>query len=262
METSYFDILSILPAFFGIVCVLSPLIKKTGRTVDPRKLAYGATSLGVLLTFFGIWRGLQGFDVLDTEGSIPVLLEGLKVAFGSSIVGLFTSLFINLFYVDSTEPEEKSLENLEALMGELKVSLDNFTLNLTNANMEALGSAIDNLVSGLEMGINTETQETISKFKDSVEILRSWQEKYVDEIKSVTDAMDKNAIVTKASSEHLTRTNEVLSELKPVTETIAESIGWVQHALPSFRKRVAVSKVNVDEDKFLNQAGEKNDNDR
>ena len=51
--------------------------------------------------------------------------------------------------------------------------------------------------------------------------------------------MDKNAIVTKATSEHLDRTNEVLSELKPVTETIAESIGWVQQALPAFRKRSA-----------------------
>ena len=49
--------------------------------------------------------------------------------------------------------------------------------------------------------------------------------------------MDKNAIVTKATTEHLGKTNEVLAELKPVTETIAESIGWVQQALPSFRKR-------------------------
>ena len=87
------------------------------------------------------------------------------------------------------------------------------------------------------MGINSETQETINKFKDAIEMLRSWQERYIDEIAAVTDAMDKNAIVTKSTTEHLNRTNEVLGELKPVTETIAESIGWVQKALPSFRKR-------------------------
>lgn len=87
------------------------------------------------------------------------------------------------------------------------------------------------------MGINTETQETIGKFKDSVETLQSWQEKYMDEIASVTDAMDRNAAVTKETTKQLDRTNDVLSELGPITETIAESIGWVQHALPSFRKR-------------------------
>ena len=59
----------------------------------------------------------------------------------------------------------------------------------------------------------------------------------MEEIAAVTDAMDKNAIVTESTTRHLERTNEVLSELKPVTETIAASIGWVQTALPSFRKR-------------------------
>ena len=49
--------------------------------------------------------------------------------------------------------------------------------------------------------------------------------------------MDRNAEVTKETTRQLDRTNDVLSELGPITETIAESIGWVQHALPSFRKR-------------------------
>ncbi len=238
MFLQYFDLVSILPLGFAIVCILNPLVLKiANKKADPRKLAYGATSLGVLLTFFGIWQGLQGFDVTDTESSIPTLLEGLKLAFGSSIVGLFTSLFINLLYVDSREPEEKSLENMEALLGELKTSLDDFTVNLTNANIEALGSAIDSLVSGLEMGINSETQKTIGKFKESVDMLRDWQEKYMDEIEAVTEAMDKNAQVTRDTTAQLDRTNDVLGELGPVTERIAESIGWVQHALPSFRKR-------------------------
>ena len=235
MIFSYLDIISIIPFIFGIICLTSHFIKR--EIVDPRKLAYGATSTGVLLTFYGIWIGLIGFDVTDIDGSIPTLLEGLKTAFGSSIVGLFTSLSINLFFIDAEEPEEKSLDSIEEGISQLKISLDNFTIKLTESNIEALGKAIEELVSGLEMGINSETQETIGKFKSSVETLREWQGKYMDEIVAVTDAMDKNAIVTEATSHHLTRTNEVLAELGPVTETIAESIGWVQHALPSFRKR-------------------------
>ena len=207
MISNYFDIISIIPLLFGAVCLVSYFLKK--ELVDPRKLAYGATSTGVLLTFYGIWIGLIGFDVTDTEGSIPVLLEGLKTAFGSSIVGLFTSLSINLFFVSSEEPEEKSLDNIEEGITQLKDSLDNFTIKLTESNIEALGKAVEELVSGLEMGINTETQETIGKFKSSVETLRQWQEKYMDEIIAVTDAMDKNAIVTEATTKHLDKTNEV-----------------------------------------------------
>jgi len=234
---NYFNLISVLPLAFGIMCILGPVLRKIRVTIDPSKMAYGAASMGVLLTFVGIWQGLIGFDVTDTEGSIPALLEGLKLAFGSSIVGLFTSLVINLLFVSSKDPEEKSLENIEKLIESLNKSMNDFTLNLANANVEALSDSIEKLVKGLDMGINNETQDAINKFKESIEMLREWQERYIEEIKHVTDAMDKNAIVTKASSEHLIKTNDVLAELKPVTETIAESIGWVQSALPSFRKK-------------------------
>ena len=78
-------------------------------------------------------------------------------------------------------------------------------------------------------------------------MLREWQEKYVDEIRVVTDAMDKNAIVTKETSVQLDRTNQVLKDLKPVTETIAESIGWVQSALPSFRRKIVLKDLTEKE---------------
>jgi hypothetical protein len=236
MILDYINTLAFLPALFIIPCIAC-LIFKNIRKIDPSKMAYGATASGILLTFIGIWQGLIGFDVSNTESSIPVLLEGLKTAFGSSIAGLFTSILINLFFVEVEDREEKSLENIEASLNKLNTSIDSFTLNLADANIEALGVAIEELVSGLEMGINTETKETITKFKNSIEMLREWQERYVDEIEAVTEAMDKNAIVTEATTKHLDKTNEVLSELKPVTESIAESIGWVQSALPSFRKR-------------------------
>ena len=59
----------------------------------------------------------------------------------------------------------------------------------------------------------------------------------MEEIKVVTDAMDKNAAVTQATTQQLDRTNDVLDQLGPVTEKIADSIGWVQKALPATRRR-------------------------
>ena len=102
---------------------------------------------------------------------------------------------------------------------------------------EALLSAVKKLIDELEIGINSETKETMLKFRNSVEYLSEWQKKYMDEIKSVTEAMDQNAVVTQVTTDQLNRTNEVLAELAPVTEKIAASIGWVQKALPTTRKR-------------------------
>ena len=46
------------------------------------------TSLGILGTFFGIFIGLQDFNIDKIDESVPELLEGLKVAFASSILGV------------------------------------------------------------------------------------------------------------------------------------------------------------------------------
>ena len=45
------------------------------------------TSLGILGTFFGIFLGLLDFEISNINKSVPELLDGLKVAFGSSIMG-------------------------------------------------------------------------------------------------------------------------------------------------------------------------------
>ncbi|MAY22483.1 MAG: hypothetical protein CMC74_06875 [Flavobacteriaceae bacterium] len=50
------------------------------------------TTIGVLGTFVGIYFGLRGFDVNNMEQGIPVLLEGLKTAFTTSIIGVSLAL--------------------------------------------------------------------------------------------------------------------------------------------------------------------------
>lgn len=238
----YFSWAALLPALFILPCL--PIIKKRFEDIEPTKLAYGAATSGILLTFFGIWQGLIGFDIAATDESLPILIDGLKTAFGSSITGLFTSMLINLFFVPATSSDDP----VHALM-QLKDSIDDYTRESTNHQTQALLSAMNKLVQELELGINTETKEVMSSFRTSVEFLRQWQERYVEEIVQVTDAMDKNAIVTRETSEQLDKTNKVLADLKPVTEQIAHSIGWFRGALPSLRKKIpAPPRRNEDEE--------------
>lgn len=50
------------------------------------------TSLGILGTFCGIVAGLLGFDANNIDGSIGSLLEGMKTAFTTSLVGMSSSI--------------------------------------------------------------------------------------------------------------------------------------------------------------------------
>lgn len=79
------------------------------------------TTLGIFGTFLGIYAGLQNFDVKDINNSIPTLLEGMKTAFLTSILGIFLSiLFGKLSQIVAERAErEKSVvevdEEIEAL---------------------------------------------------------------------------------------------------------------------------------------------------
>lgn len=53
------------------------------------------TSLGILGTFVGIMIGLMDFDANDIDKSIPGLLDGLKTAFVTSIVGMLAAVVFN-----------------------------------------------------------------------------------------------------------------------------------------------------------------------
>lgn len=231
----YFNWLTFLPALFLLPPL--PFIRNFFKGVDVTKFSYGAATSGIFLTFFGIWEGLIGFDVANTEASLPLLVEGLKLAFGSSVVGLGTSMIINLIFVSSKDETEAGLEDVTRSITLLNDSIKNFTSNSSEMQTRALTNSIERLIKDLELGINTETHEVMVQFRHSVEFLRKWQEKYVDEIAVVTEAMDKNAQVTIATSEQLDRTNDALAQLAPVTEQIADSIGWVRKALPTMRKK-------------------------
>ena len=53
------------------------------------------STLGVLGTFLGITMGLLFFDTRNLETSIPMLLDGLKTAFFTSLAGMAGSLFLS-----------------------------------------------------------------------------------------------------------------------------------------------------------------------
>lgn len=57
------------------------------------------TTLGILGTFLGIAIGLLDFDASHIEYSIPLLLDGLKLAFITSIVGILLATALRLVQV-------------------------------------------------------------------------------------------------------------------------------------------------------------------
>ena len=88
------------------------------------------TTAGILGTFIGISIGLVNFDPADIKASIPQLLDGLKTAFLTSIVGIIGSIALKIIqaFADDTSntvveigPAHiyDSLKAQEALLGKI-----------------------------------------------------------------------------------------------------------------------------------------------
>ena len=81
------------------------------------------TSVGVLGTFTGIFAGLLDFDVTDIDACIGDLLEGLKAAFVTSILGMTAAIFFKVLQAaafDRAEPGEVTPGHIHAVLVDLR----------------------------------------------------------------------------------------------------------------------------------------------
>lgn len=131
------------------------------------------TTLGVLGTFSGIFFGLQKFDVSNIDQSIPLLLEGMKTAFLTSIIGILLSLIFKpigqyvLRTVELIEPPIQTSE-LSALNKIIEI-LENTKIE-TITNIQKLNLA---LIGETDISISTQ----LVKLKNRITENNSGQEK-------------------------------------------------------------------------------------
>ncbi len=93
-QTNFIDVLlnPINIVFSSIIFLLAFLDQKTGKDLKSQ-----IVSMGVLGTFVGIFIGLQAFNPEDITHSVNDILEGLKIAFFTSIIGMSVSTILSIY---------------------------------------------------------------------------------------------------------------------------------------------------------------------
>ena len=85
-------IFSLMIGGIAITGIILSVFRKLERVRD--FLPSLSVSCGIFGTFWGIFIGLSGFDTAHISESIPTLLEGMKTAFFTSLIGMSVSLFL------------------------------------------------------------------------------------------------------------------------------------------------------------------------
>jgi DNA anti-recombination protein RmuC len=155
------------------------------------------TSLGILGTFAGIIIGLLSFDPDNIDGSIALLLNGLKTAFITSLAGMFLSILfkglVSSGFIDHTPAENELPEEVSAK--------DIFLVMQQQA--EAIGAL----------------KKTIGGDDDS---------SLISQLKSLRTDLSDNS---KQTQKHLLLVGEALSEISSTSKASAENFASFENKL-------------------------------
>lgn len=150
------------------------------------------TALGILGTFIGLTFGLEEFHIGDNTAAltenISGLTDGIKIAFHTSIIGVFMSLLYNVFYsqdiadmktalsefyvtFDKIIPEAKD-EALEKLLGYQEVQTEallSLSNNISTGIADKMAEAIERTIKPQMEGVAEKINSVIGEVKDTLD---------------------------------------------------------------------------------------------
>ena len=154
------------------------------------------TALGILGTFLGIFVGLYNFQVDRLDLAVPLLLEGMKVAFATSIAGLVASTILRISHsvaisIDPDDPFKPRTDFQNALkQGDFSVA---------TAAMAGSGLTTD----GLEFLIQMDDVEFERMMRRLVRLRQEIDEHVAD--------LERRALAVERHREEVQRLNDEVS---------------------------------------------------
>lgn len=202
------------------------------------------TVFGIFGTFLGIFLGLMGFNVEDIEGSIGPLLEGLKLAFVTSLVGIASALGLRGVALHKT----RSQDNL---------AIKAFTDALTETLKTVETSGEINLFSQLKAltkTVGTEGQKTRDSLGGIKTDLVGIQTAFTKNHTELTTMQSEEGSQTRRTLKEMEASladgqNANLTQLRGLTTTFAEKHDLLVGEFRTFSQNLAdsIAKLATDE---------------
>lgn len=181
------------------------------------------TTIGVLGTFAGVFLGLLDFSVSEIDKSIPPLLEGLKIAFSTSIVGMGAAILLKIYQVVIPLPEdgrsEATPEMIYAVLESIKDSIEKSAsdqqaslLDLRKAITSDSDTSLLTQVQKLRTTIQDGQNDLIKEFRDFAKTMAENNSKAL--IQALEEVIrDFNEKLTEQFGENFKQLNAAVKDL-------------------------------------------------
>lgn len=224
-------------------------LKRTGNTL---------TGLGILGTFVGLSYALLTFDFNNsiTTEAISPLLEGMKTAFFTSVVGMLASLLCNYILnshisklevafdeickeydskniVYPTYYLKKQADTLANLGGGIGSSIGTEVADVLNKNLSSLISNLDVKMSGMIKNIENLLSETLSNelrkasegIRSSAVLMENSTNKFEQSIKELDSVVEKSTAMLDNVESILENIEQTVEKVDDITQSINSELG-------------------------------------
>jgi methyl-accepting chemotaxis protein len=199
------------------------------------------STLGVLGTFLGITRGLVSFNTATLDLSIPILLDGLKTAFFTSLLGMTGSLILNRIVSAKFDKEQKSSDIEKAAR---------MIIDAMNANQRELPRLFkdsnENLVSTLSKDETVKViRQDVEQLKDDLEEIKGLSQELRDIAKGLSGINQEIKKTLANVSTSNSSIAEELPRLRAVAVTATASISALDNNVHDIEAAASTINTNV-----------------
>ncbi len=222
----------------------SNLSKRTSWHTHTNTWASILTVIGIFGTFFGIFIGLQAFKIENIVESIPELLEGLKLAFLTSLLGILSAIILKWKGLYQTQKQDdlgdqtidEFVEALKKAFGESNLSSKLETLTAT---VEKVGDENRSVLDKIKNGIADGQNDLLEQLKTLTNTVSDKNDLIITSQKN--EAIETRKTVTDMQSELTDRQDKALEQLGTLTETVSDEHNQLRKEFETFSKNVAES---------------------
>ena len=178
-------------------------------------------AVGILGTFTGILMSLLGFDTDAIDQSVPKLIEGMRTAFFTSVLGMGISVVTKVAamvlhkdsagageptardYLDVMRRQQETLEALQAAvggdgdssmltqMGKIRLDMQDFMKKLEEQSTKAIVAALERVVQDFNQNLNEQFGENFKQLNQAVGRMLTWMERHAAVVEKSQAQLDK-----------------------------------------------------------------------
>lgn len=183
------------------------------------------TTVGVFGTFCGILLGLLAFDVNNVTESVPLLLEGMKTAFISSVAGMFAAILFKILQIIFPPSSPASSGNPIEILSAIQEGIERQNQALNGGEDSSLLTQLQKLRTTLDDNAKAQRQEVKDGFQGQILAFEKFAEVIAENnSKALIEALND---VIKDFNEKLTE--QFGENFKHLNEAVGKLLEWQEH---------------------------------